>query len=88
MNIRFMCEALNYFNQRARFERYLVIINSHKMTIRDNVIYGEFGRTSFVGAKEFLIVMFYEGILVNCDRDKILLYYNALINKNCPKTKV
>jgi len=82
MNIRFLCEALNYFNQKASFNKWQVTINNIKMIVRDNVIYSDFGRTSFHGAKEFLMIMFFEGVLVNCDRDSILLYYNNLVNKN------
>lgn len=80
MNISFMCEALNYYGQRARFERYMVVINSHKMTVRNNIIYFDFGLiTPFTKSKEFLNAMFYEGIIIGADRDKILQYYNSLV---------
>ena len=82
MNIKFMIEALNYYNQKASFNRYQVNINSVKMIVRDNVIYSDFGRTSFTGASQFLTILFFEGIVIGADKDSILLHYNFLVNKN------
>jgi hypothetical protein len=82
-----MCEALNHFGQRARFERYQVTINSIRMLVKDNTISSDSGKTSFHGAGQFLTLMFYEGILIGADRDKILQYYNSLVQSKSFVTK-
>ena len=82
-----MCEALNYFGQRARSERNMIIINSVRMTVRDNTIFSDFGRTSFTGASQFLKIMFYEAVIIGADKDAILLYYNSLVNQKSFVTK-
>lgn len=80
MNIRFICEALNYCGQKASFNRYQVTINGIKMIVRDGIIYADFGRVPFIGASQFLTILFYEGVIIGADRDAILLHYNFLVN--------
>ena len=85
MNISFMISSLNFFNQKASFNRYQVTINEIRMIVRDNTIFSDSGRTQFHGAREFLTILFYEGIVIGADRDKILQYYNSLVqSKSVP----
>jgi hypothetical protein len=79
MNTRLMSQALIYCGQKCTINKFEMNVNGTKMIIRDSIIYSDFGRTAFTGAKEFLTILFYEAILINCDRDKILQYYNSLV---------
>jgi hypothetical protein len=82
-----MAEALIYCGQKCTVNKYMMVVNGIKLIVRDNTIFSDNGMTSFHGAGQFLTLMFYEGIVIGADRDKILLYYNSLVNQNSFVTK-
>ncbi len=87
MNTRLMSQALIYCGQKCTVNKYEMNVNGIRMIVRDNTIFSDSGMTSFHGAGQFLTLMFYEGIVIGADRDKILLYYNSLVNQNSFATK-
>jgi hypothetical protein len=87
MNTRLMAEALIYCGQKCTVNKYEMNVNGTKMIVRDSIIYSDSGRTEFTGGKEFLTILFFEAILINCDRDAILRYYNSLVQSKSFVTK-
>jgi hypothetical protein len=83
MNIKFLCESLQHFDQKAIYiSDTTCIVNGYKLTVKDSVLYFDAGKVRSIGADGFLKNLMFEGVLVNVDKTAVLLEYNYLVNKH------